>query len=127
MPQLEQSFNSDSLSKIYLNASTVQGLPPEAICLLATSAIELAIEAVFYLNALTPPNRDQALFLFTERFVLNGGFPRGIEKEINALYQMRDGIIPMAKDGGLPTAKSVLKELHRTIKAWQKEKDVTAK
>ncbi len=116
------SFNSDNLSKIYLTAASTAGLPREAICLLVATAVEKSIEAVFFVNGLTPPNRDQALFLFTERFVLNGGFPRGIEKEISVLYKMRDGLEPVVEDGGLLIAKSILRELHRTVKAWQKEK-----
>ncbi len=115
--------NSDKLSRIYLEAASLADLPAEARCLLAAAAIEKAIEAVFLCNKLLPPNRDQALFLFHEKYVLNGGFSRGIEKAIAELYRMRDGIDPMVEDGGNELARKVHREIHSTVKAWLKEQE----
>ena len=127
MSELKHAIAADRLSKVYQQAASDTALPPEATCLLMSAAIEKAIESIFWCNALTPPNRDQALFIFTEKFVLNGGFPRGIEKEIGTLYRMRDGVADLKEDGGIQIAKKVLKELHRTVKAWLIEKSQDVK
>lgn len=113
---------ADHLSRVYLTAAQIDSLPPEAVCLLLSASVEKSIDAVFYLNDLTAVPKGFALPIFHERFVMHGGFPRGIEKKIADLYQMKDGKLDLLPDGGLKLAKEILNELHRTVKAWLIEK-----
>lgn len=115
---LDQAKEADRLSRLYLTAAQTESLPVEAVCLLASVAVEKGIEAVFLLNDISAVPRDYALPIFYERFVLHGGFPRGIEKSISELYKMKEGKVALSPDGGLQIAKEILKEIHRTVKGW---------
>ncbi|MCX7834975.1 MAG: hypothetical protein N2450_02740 [bacterium] len=120
---LLQAKEADRLSRLFLQAAQIETLPPEAVCLLASVAVEKGIEAVFILNDITSVPRDYSLPIFYERFVLHGGFPRGIEKQISDLYKMKEGKVPIHSDGGLQLAKDILKEIHRTVKGWILERE----
>lgn len=108
-------------SQLFAKSAETTGLPVEAVAVLCMVAIRHAVESVYFCNRTNPPKREVIYEHFYEQHVLHGGFPRGIEKKIAELQGMAAGDIPCASDGGLKVAKEILKELHRTIKAWLKE------
>ena len=118
----ENTREADKMSSVLLNSAAIEGLAKEAIAILLAVSIEKEIEAVLWSNDLAPTSRLSALEVFREKFVLNGGFPRGIDEHVEFLYLACEGKEKIDEDGGLKRAKKIRNELHRTVKAWLKEK-----